>query len=220
MNSLGTTRGADGTFVTGGAQSVATGPVSLRTLSLFSARVNGTVNAHGLATTWWFEYGRTRAYGFRTPEVAVTGTADRAVSARLTGLTPGVRWHYRLVARSTVATTPGSNASFATPPRPLDPLGRPVRCTIVGTQGPDVLRGTNRNDVICGLGGNDTILAGRGNDVVYGGPGADIINGGAGTDTLRGGAAMTRCRRETAGETSSPGAPVTISHGPIGNSIS
>ena len=188
VNSLGTTRGADATFVTGGAQSVATGPVSLRTLSLFSARVNGTVNAHGLATTWWFEYGRTRAYGFRTPEVAVTGTADRAVSARLTGLTPGVRWHYRLVARSTIATTAGSDASFATPPRPLDPLGRPVRCTIVGTQGPDVLRGTSRRDVICGLGGNDTILAGRGNDVVYGGPGADIINGGAGRDTLRGGA--------------------------------
>jgi Ca2+-binding RTX toxin-like protein len=188
VNSIGTTRGADATFVTGGAQSVATGPVSLRTLSLFSARVNGTLNPHGLATTWWFEYGRTRAYGFRTPAVAATGTADRAVSARLTGLTPGVRWHYRLVAQSAVATTAGANASFATPPRPLDPLGRPVRCTIVGTQGPDLLRGTGRGDVICGLGGNDTILAGRGNDVVYGGPGADVINGGAGRDTLRGGA--------------------------------
>ena len=99
-----------------------------------------------------------------------------------------MRWHYRLVARSTIATTVGADASFATPPRPLDPLGRPVRCTIVGTQGPDLLRGTGRRDVICGLGGNDTILAGRGNDVVYGGPGADVINGGAGRDTLRGGA--------------------------------
>jgi Ca2+-binding RTX toxin-like protein len=188
VSSLGTTLGSDATFTTEGAQTAVTGPVTLTTLSLFSARVNGTVNARGLATTWWFEYGRTRAYGFRTPEVAATGTADRPVSARLTGLTPGVRWHYRLVARSTIATSAGSDASFATPPRPLDPLGRPVRCTIVGTQGPDVLRGTSRSDVICGLGGNDTILAGRGNDVVYGGPGADTINGGAGRDTLRGGA--------------------------------
>ena len=126
MNSLGTTRGADATFVTGGAQSVATGPVSLTTLSLFSARVNGTVNPHGLATTWWFEYGRTRAYGFRTPEVAATGTADRAVSARLTGLTPGVRWHYRLVARSSVATTAGLQRVLrnpAPPARPARPTG-------------------------------------------------------------------------------------------------
>ena len=165
-----------------------TGPVTLTTLSLYSARVNGTVNAHGLNVTWWFEYGRTRAYGFRTADATATGSTDRQVSARLTGLTPGVRWHYRLVVQSSIATSVGADASFATPPRPLDPFGRPVRCTIVGTQGPDLLRGTSRRDVICGLGGNDTILAGRGNDVVYGGPGADVINGGAGRDTLRGGA--------------------------------
>lgn len=187
VNSLGTTRGVDATFATTGAQSATTGPVTLTTLSLYAARVNGTVNAHGLATTWWFEYGRTRAYGFRTAALAATGNVDRRVSARLTGLAPGVRYHYRLVVQSSIATSVGADASFSTPPRPLDPSGRPVRCTIVGTQGPDLLRGTSRRDVICGLGGNDTILAGRDNDVVYGGPGADVINGGAGRDTLRGG---------------------------------
>ena len=107
--------------------------------------------------------------------------------ALLTGLTPGVRWHYRLVAQSSAGTTAGADASFATPPRPLDPSGRPVRCTIVGTQAADVLRGTSRRDVICGLGGNDVILGGKGNDVIYGGPGADTLNGGRGNDTLRGG---------------------------------
>ena len=188
VSSLGTTRGADGTFATTGAQSAATGPVTLTTLSLYSARVNGTLNPRGLDTTWWFEYGRTRGYGFRTAETSAMGTTERRVSARLTGLSPGVRWHYRLVVRSTVATSVGADASFATPPRPLDPLGRPVRCTIVGTQGPDVLRGTSHRDVICGLGGNDRILAGGGNDAVYGGPGGDVIYGGAGRDTLRGGA--------------------------------
>ena len=45
---------------------VATGPVTFTTLSLSSARVNGTVNPHGLATRWWFEYGRTASYGRRT----------------------------------------------------------------------------------------------------------------------------------------------------------
>ena len=187
-NSLGTTRGADGTLATTGGPSVATGPVSFASLSLTRATVNGTINPRGLATTWWFEYGRTRSYGFRTAESQVTGTGDVRVSSQLTGLSPGIRWHYRLVARSAAGTTSGMNASFATPPRPLDPSGRPVRCTIVGTQAADVIRGTRRGDVICGLGGNDRILGGGGADVIYGGPGADVLDGGVGNDILRGGA--------------------------------
>ena len=187
-NPLGTTRSTDSTFVTTGAPLAATGPVNLATLSLTHARVNGTINPRGLATTWWFEYGRTRGYGFRTVEAATSGSADARVSAMLSGLTPGVRWHYRLVARSAAGTTSGADASFATPPRPLDPSRRPVRCTIVGTQAADVLRGTRGRDVICGLGGNDRILGGGGADVVYGGPGVDSLDGGIGNDVLRGGA--------------------------------
>jgi hypothetical protein len=187
-SSLGTTRGADATFATTGAPSIATGTVNVATLSLSSARVNGTVNPHGLATTWWFEYGRTRGYGFRTVQAATAGSADLRVGVLLTGLSPGARWHYRIVARSAAGTNVGADASFATPPRPLDPSGRPVRCTIVGTQASDVLRGTRGRDVICGLGGDDTIIGGRGADVIYGGPGADVLDGGAGNDVLRGGA--------------------------------
>ena len=187
-NSLGTTRGADATFETTGAPSVATGPVSVATLTLSSARVNGTVNPRGLATTWWFEYGRTSGYGFRTVQASMNGSADVRVVALLTGLSPGSRWHYRVVAQSAAGTSVGQDASFATPPRPLDPSGRPVRCTIVGTQAADVLRGTRGRDVICGLGGNDRILGGGGADVVYGGPGADVVDGGVANDVLRGGA--------------------------------
>jgi Ca2+-binding RTX toxin-like protein len=187
-SALGTTRGADATFTTVGGPSVATGPVSFTTLSLSSARVNGTVNPRGLETTWWFEYGRTAGYGFRSPDARATGTTDVTVQALLTGLSPAVRWHYRVVARSAAGTSVGRDASFATPARPLDPFGRPVRCTIVGTQAADVLRGTRGRDVICGLGGNDRILGGGGADIVYGGPGADILDGGIGNDILRGGA--------------------------------
>ena len=186
-SSLGTTRGADATFVTIGAPSVATGPVDLASLSLASARVNGTVNPRGLAATWWFEYGRTAAYGFRTVAGNASGVADVRVSAFLSGLAPGLRWHYRLVARSAAGTAVGGDASFGTPARPLDPAGRPVRCTIVGTQAGETLRGTAGRDVICGLGGNDRILGGGGADVIYGGPGADLLDGGIGSDTLRGG---------------------------------
>ena len=187
-SSLGTTRGADATFTTTGPPSAATGPINFATLSLSSARVNGVVNPHGLATTWWFEYGRTRGYGFRTVETGAVGSADLRVNSLLTGLSAGVRWHYRVVARSAAGSSVGADASFATPPRPVDPSGRPVRCTIVGTQAADVLRGTRGRDVICGLGGNDTILGGGGADVLYGGPGADILYGGAGNDVVRGGA--------------------------------
>ena len=186
-SSLGTTRGADVTFATTGAPLAVTGNVSFTTLSLSSTRVNGTVNPRGLATTWWFEYGRTRGYGLRTAETGAAGAADLRVAALLTGLSPGVRWHYRVVARSQAGTSVGADASFGTPSRPLDPSGRPVRCTIVGTQAPDVLRGTRGRDVICGLGGNDTIVGGGGADVIYGGPGADTLDGGAGNDVLRGG---------------------------------
>ena len=201
--------------------SVATGPVTFTTLSLTSARVNGTVNPRGLATTWWFEYGRTRGYGFRTASRPDQRHHRTPVSARLTGLTPGVRWHYRLVAQSTAGTTAGADASFATPPRPLDPLGRPVRCTIVGTQAADVLRGTSHRDVICGLGGNDMILGGRGNDVVYGGPGADTHQRWRRQrHAPRRSRATTPCRRARAAATSSTAAAATTSRSPTGISIS
>ncbi len=186
-SSLGTTRGSDATFVTTGGPVAVTGPLTFATLSLASVRVNGVVNPRGSTTTWWFEYGRTRAYGFRTVQRTTVGSADVPVSFRLRGLKPGVRWHYRLVARSSAGTSAGADLSFATVPRPRTPSGRAVRCTIVGTQGPDILRGTRRNDVICGLGGNDRIFGNGGADVIYGGPGADTIFGGAGKDILRGG---------------------------------
>ena len=186
-NAIGTARGGDATFTTTGPPGVTTGAVTFTTLSLTSTQVNGVVNPRGIETTWWFEYGRTRTYGRRTAPLSATGTVDARVALVLRDLQPGVRWHYRLVAQSSAGTSIGSDASFSTPPRPLDPNGRPVPCTIVGTQAADVLRGTSRADVICGLGGNDTILGRGGDDVVYGGPGADTISGGLGRDTLRGG---------------------------------
>ena len=59
-------------------------------------------------------------------------------------------------------------------------------CTIVGTDGDDVLRGTRGADVICGLGGDDTIVGLGGDDVIWGGAGDDTISGGDGDDRLFG----------------------------------
>ncbi len=51
-------------------------------------------------------------------------------------------------------------------------------CTIVGTDGDDVLEGTPGDDVICGLGGDDTIVGLGGDDVIWGGAGNDTLYGG------------------------------------------
>ena len=61
------------------------------------------------------------------------------------------------------------------------------QCTIVGTDGDDVLRGTAGRDVICGLGGDDTLHGLGGNDTLIGGGGDDTVHGGDGNDTLFGG---------------------------------
>ncbi|MDO9378323.1 MAG: calcium-binding protein [Nocardioidaceae bacterium] len=65
-------------------------------------------------------------------------------------------------------------------------------CTIVGTQGRDVLRGTARRDVVCGRGGNDVIDGRGGDDVIDGGAGHDRLTGSAGHDQLLGGAGSDR----------------------------
>ena len=60
-------------------------------------------------------------------------------------------------------------------------------CTIIGTEGDDVLEGTTGDDIICGMGGDDRIDGKRGNDVIYGGSGNDTLYGRDGDDTIYGG---------------------------------
>jgi len=67
-------------------------------------------------------------------------------------------------------------------------------CTIVGTDGPDSLRGRSGADVICGRGGDDRIYGGRGADRILGGAGADRLRGGPGNDALLGGRGADLCR--------------------------
>jgi hypothetical protein len=62
----------------------------------------------------------------------------------------------------------------------------PRGCSIVGSDGPDVLKGTPGDDVFCGLEGDDTIKGRGGADTIFGGQGADRLFGGDGADTLRG----------------------------------
>ncbi len=186
-SSAGTTRGADAVFRTAGAPVVGRSTVSA--ISLTRARVGATVSTSGLATSVWVEVGRRGRLTSRTAPVALqpAGATSR-VSLRVTGLAPGTRYTFRVVARNAAGTATGASASFGTAARPRDEHGRLLRCTIVGTNGPDRLVGTGRRNVICGLGGSDVLVGRGGDDVVSGGPGNDYLLPGPGRDRVLGGA--------------------------------
>ena len=63
------------------------------------------------------------------------------------------------------------------------------RATILGDDGPDVIRGTKKADVIVGFAGNDTLIGRRGNDRLCGGKGRDRLRAGKGRDRCKGGPA-------------------------------
>jgi phosphodiesterase/alkaline phosphatase D-like protein len=113
-NSAGTTLGSDATFTTAVAQpGVTTDRANAVTTA--SARVTGAVNAGGGSTNWFFEYGRTTAYGHATQLSSLTASNDDAdVSALLENLEPGAKYHFRLVARNAAGETAGDDASFTT----------------------------------------------------------------------------------------------------------
>ena len=95
--------------------SVVTGPPSA--LGLTEATVSGDVNANGLQTSWAFQYGNTSRLGLGTAfkNVGASPASEVAVSAVLTGLTPGATYYYRLIAKNTDGIAYGSDATFRTP---------------------------------------------------------------------------------------------------------
>lgn len=81
------------------------------------ATLNGTVNPNGAETTAWFEWG---LYPFNntniTAPVAVgSGSAAVGVSVPLSGLTPGINYHARLVASNAFGVVRGLDAQFGSP---------------------------------------------------------------------------------------------------------
>jgi hypothetical protein len=80
------------------------------------ATLNGTVDPNNAETKYHFEYGPTTAYGTSTPEAnAGAGTTSIKVSAPITGLAEGTKYHFRLVATNADGTVPGGDQTFTTP---------------------------------------------------------------------------------------------------------
>jgi len=118
-NQGGTAVSADVEFTTPAAPvapSVYTGAVTAPGQD--EAEFNGFVNPNGLATTYYFEYGLTTAYGSQTtPTGAGSGTSTVPIQQLLvTGLQTNVTYHVRLVATSSGGTTLGNDVTFNTLP--------------------------------------------------------------------------------------------------------
>ncbi len=67
------------------------------------ATLHGTVNPHGRATEYWFEYGPTESYGAKAPAPngsAGSGTAAKGVEAIISSLKGETTYHFRLVAQN------------------------------------------------------------------------------------------------------------------------
>ncbi|MET0788573.1 MAG: hypothetical protein ABWY33_04950 [Cellulomonas sp.] len=186
-SSAGTSRGLDVTFRTAGAPTV--GRATVSAVSMTRARIDADLGTSGLETRAWVEVSRRGAVVSRTaPVVLAPSTATARVTFRVSGLEPGSRYTFRVAASNAAGSAAGSTASFGTAARPRDERGRPVACTIVGTNGPDRLAGTRRRDVICGLGGADVLVGLGGDDLLVGGPGNDYLRPGAGRDRVVAGA--------------------------------
>ena len=112
-NGSGTTAGRDRTFSTALQPAVRTD--AARDVTATTATLTGSVDPRTRATSWWFEYGTTAAFGSQTPSrSAGSGGSPRAVGAALSGLRAGTTYHYRLVARNDAGTTRGARLTFTT----------------------------------------------------------------------------------------------------------
>lgn len=80
-----------------------------------TATLNGTVDPNQSLTVYYYEYGRTTAYGSSTPPATLlVGDSPVAVPSNVSGLMPNTLYHFRLVATNNVGASVGSDATFTT----------------------------------------------------------------------------------------------------------
>ncbi|HEY5288082.1 MAG TPA: fibronectin type III domain-containing protein [Solirubrobacteraceae bacterium] len=123
-NGRGTTIGKDKEFETlGGKPIVFSEPIYTRGYT--SATLKSGVYGKGETTKYYFEYGTTEAYGQRTAEQEVAGVRGEEEKEAISGLTPGTRYYYRIVASNSYGTSYGAEEWFSTPYEPLAETGAP-----------------------------------------------------------------------------------------------
>ena len=120
--------------------SVATG--GAKSVTYDTATLGGSVNPQGSATSYYFQYGPTKAYGGQSAiGSAGAGVKGVAVAVPIAGLQPLTIYHYRLVAVNADGTALGSDHSFQTTKVPLS-LAILASPNPVTFGGPVVIQGT------------------------------------------------------------------------------
>jgi hypothetical protein len=141
--------GADQTFVTApAAGGGAMGVTSRR------ARLTGTIDPHGVVTSYYFNYGPTSSYGASTPEVdAGSGDGEQQVAQDVSGLLADTTYHVQVVATSSNGVVRfGADGLFRTAPAPtavvIGPTGVSTdSATLAGDVNTFGLTGSYRFDV-------------------------------------------------------------------------
>ncbi|HEY1359289.1 MAG TPA: CSLREA domain-containing protein [Thermoleophilaceae bacterium] len=100
--------GAIERLLAGGVTGAATG------VTATTATLNGSVSHNELGLNHYFDYGKTTAYGSKTPTIPHAP----GVPATLTGLQPNTTYHYRLHVFNFDGTTLGADRTFRTLPGP------------------------------------------------------------------------------------------------------
>jgi hypothetical protein len=91
-----------------------------RDVSYASAVLTGTVDPKGSDTSYYFQYGPTKAYGGQTAIAdAGSGTKSVSISLPVSGLQPITVYHYRLVAVNAGGATLGNDQTLLTTKVPL-----------------------------------------------------------------------------------------------------
>ncbi len=110
-----TTPGPDATFETASAVSVEA--ESATEVTGDSARLEAILNAHGVASSFHFEYGTSTSYGSSAPasdESFGSGSEGVNVHVQLQGLSAATVYHYRVVAHNELGEVQGPDETFTT----------------------------------------------------------------------------------------------------------
>lgn len=110
----GTVNGTDATFRTAAtvtAPAVSTGGVS--DVGTTAATLSASVNPHGAATAYRWEWGTSARLGTTTPNgTLAASTRPSTVRTRIGGLIAGKKYYYRVVASNSAGTSRGATRSF------------------------------------------------------------------------------------------------------------
>jgi hypothetical protein len=91
-----------------------------RAVSYGSATLTGTIDPRASNTTYYFQYGPTRAFGAQTALAdAGAGTTSTTVSVAVSGLQPLTIYYYRLIAVNAAGAATGADRAFTTTKVPL-----------------------------------------------------------------------------------------------------